>query len=172
MSSTLTLKTFSPIAVMSLTIVLIFALTPGFTLISITIPYTSWTVEGYWLWFSVASVLPLTDVQFALKLTIPSFPSNWANLGQTPSKGPSSCSDSALWAAVMSWGYVYPHIIIQVVHRITQLLAKPMKRQSLKCSWTSLALNILGYSCCTAFSVPSNQVIYSVTFSIFPCSNL
>ena len=65
------------------------------------------TVNRYWLQFSVAPALPLTAVQFALTLAMPSFPSNWAYLTQTPSPGQSSYSDSALQTTVMSWVYIF-----------------------------------------------------------------
>ena len=44
----------------------------------------------------------------SLRLTMSSLPSDWADHTWSPSPGWSSCSDSALQAAVMRWGYIIP----------------------------------------------------------------
>ena len=67
------------------------------------------TVEGYWLWFSVAPALPLTAAWFALSdlQCHPSPLTELISLRLPPQVSPLAI-DSALWAAVMSWGYIIP----------------------------------------------------------------
>ena len=91
-----------------------------------------------------------------------SFPSDWANLVQTLSPGQSSCSNSALQAAIMSWEYIIPISSYKYHMESCNCLQTPWKRWSLTCFWTLLMFNIIGYSCWTTFSAPSNWVTYTV----------
>ena len=127
MSPTLTLKTFDPISVICLTIILIVALTPGIMLISITMPYTSWLLrvtgcDSLWplhCHSHLHNLLSQThNAVFPLQL-------NKSHLDCLPA--------SVLLVLLSLMGCChklrihYPHIIIQVVHGIIQLLVKPMK---------------------------------------------
>ena len=86
-------------------------------------------VEGYWMWFAlVGSEMSPTIVQFVFPdlqchLSLPT----WTNLTLTPFPSLSSCSDSALQATVMSWGYITLRLFIQIVHRIAQLFTNSIK---------------------------------------------
>ena len=159
MSPTLTLKTFDPIAVISLVIVFFVALTPSIMLIFITIPYISQLLK-----VTVCSSLwPCTTTHScgncSIRLIMPSFTSNWAYLIWTLST----------LALTQPYGLVhYPHIIIKVVHGITQLLAKLMKEAIPEVFWTFLMLNIIGYSCQTTFSAPYNWNIYILSLFCLP----
>ena len=108
----------------------------------------------------------------SLKLAISSFPSDWADPTWTPSWGQSSCSDSALWTAVMCWGYVILISSYKKHMEFLHCLWSKWKRCSLKCFWTLPMLSIIRYSCCTTFSAPSNWVTFSIIFSVFLCCNL
>ena len=156
MSPTLTSKTFEPIVVMSLAIILIVALTPGIMLISIIIPYTSQLLKITGCILCGSFTATCSCVICSLRLVMPSYPSDWANLAWTPSLGQSSCSDSILWTAVMSWGYSTPISSYKKHIELCNYLWRPWKRQFLKCFWTLLMLNIVDYPCWTAFSAPSN----------------
>ena len=147
MSPTLTSKTFNPIVVTSLVNISYFALTPGITLISITIPYTSWLsrVTGcHFLWLlnhhSLLHILLSQTHNTVL-------PPDSANVIWSPSLGQSSCSDSALQATVMSWGYVILIWSYEQHIELCNCLQIPWERWALKCSWT-------------------------FTFSVFPWCNL
>ena len=140
-------------------------------LITITIPYTFWLSRVTDCGFSVAPVLPLTAAQFAISYLqcSPSPPTELILLGLPPWIGPLALTQPY---GLLSWVEdtlsSYHHTSSAWIHATVY----QTHERVLHCFWTSLMLNIIGYSCWTTFSAPSNWVTYTVTFSVLPLCNL
>ena len=129
-------------------IVSIVALTHGIVLISITIPYTLLTVEGYWLQFSVAPEhhhFSCTVCSLRLAMLILPLCLSQSHSDSLPQVSPLALTQLY---GLLSWvaGYIILVSSYIVAHGIMyNCLQSPWKRWSLKCFWTSLTLNIIGY---------------------------
>ena len=158
-SPTLILKTFDPIMVMSLMIVLIVALTPRIMLISIIIPYTSWLLR-------VTGCGPPWPLHHHSQLC--NLLSDWHCHPSHP---------TAPISLILPPGSVL--LLLQLLSQVEGTLSFGHQKGSAWNHATACKIhergnpfNIIGYSCWTAFSTTCNQVTYTVTLSVFSCCNL